>query len=474
MESFGDLSIGDSYTSGMEHVDEELVGISNLSISKNGPTLSPQLINRFMPHFPTSPSPLRNTFNFSGTKGDEEEDDRMEIDEVDNTSVEEYYNRESVLIATGVDDKSIVEEKPIVEEIEATPEDRQEQENNESKDQNIQENENVVSPHHSTVIKALLSPTNLGVAAATKVEGVVPLLPAKPSSQEISQSNTESQDITEYEEVEDEINSPMGNDKSRKFTNAFDSEIIKRELRSRSKYQPIQVSFNTHNYFYSDKDGVKTYPLTKPNNNGIDEFYDQNEAFKLPKPWSQNSHPASKASYALMSYLQLFLNAITSVVIFSFILSFIIALQKDLKSTWEQRKYELQYESESCQEQYTTNRCNQTPGLPALNEQCEMWKLCMSRNNDIFFRARSTLSAKLFGDIINSFIDPLNWKTLFVILCGIITWCFSSNFLLGFVRAKSYYGDGIKRYTESPPPPLQPTSPSPEASSKENSHLLKQ
>lgn len=61
MESFENLSIRDSFTSGMEHVDEELGGLSDLSISKQGPTLSPQLINRFMPHFPSSPSPLRNT-----------------------------------------------------------------------------------------------------------------------------------------------------------------------------------------------------------------------------------------------------------------------------------------------------------------------------------------------------------------------------------------------------------------------------
>ncbi|CAI4516390.1 BDM_1a_G0023960.mRNA.1.CDS.1 [Saccharomyces cerevisiae] len=471
MESFENLSIRDSFTSGMEHVDEELGGLSDLSISKQGPTLSPQLINRFMPHFPSSPSPLRNTLDFSAPKADEEEDDRMEIDEVDDTSFEEEYNNEPIETHTEAT------ENAVVEEIEATPEERQKQEKNESQDQSVEEVENIVSPHRSTVIKALLSPTDLGVAAATKVEGVVPLPPsANQDDNESSNNNAEGEDIIGNEEVEDEIKSSLGNHKSSQYANAFDSEIIKRELRSRSKYQPIQVSFNTHNYFYSDKDGIKTYSLTKPNHNRIDEFYDQNEAFKLPKPWSPNSHPASRASYALMSYLQLFLNAITTVMIFSFILSFIIALQKDLKSTWEQRKHELQYESRICQEQYLTNRCNQTPGLPALGEQCAIWKQCMDRNNDIFFRARSTLSAKLFGDIINSFIDPLNWKTLFVIFCGVITWCFSSNFLLGFVRAKSYYGNGIKTY----PLPSSPKSPTSEethssmTASGEDSHLLKQ
>lgn len=273
MESFENLSIGDSFTSGMEQVDDELVGLSDLSISKNGPTLSPQLINRFMPHFPSSPSPLRNTLDFDTIKGDEEEDDLMEIDEVDDAGFQDEYNQKPIESPVNAI------EKAIVEEIEATPEDPPKQEKIESQAQDVKAVENIVSPHHSTVIKALLSPTDLGVAAATKVEGVVTLSPsATQGSNKVSKSNSEGGDIIENEEVEDEINSSIGYNKSSKYTNAFDSEIIKRELRSRSKYQPIQVSFNTHNYFYSDEDGVKTYSLTKPKDNNIDDFYDQSEA----------------------------------------------------------------------------------------------------------------------------------------------------------------------------------------------------
>lgn len=212
MESFENLSIRDSFTSGMEHVDEELGGLSDLSISKQGPTLSPQLINRFMPHFPSSPSPLRNTLDFSAAKADEEEDDRMEIDEVDDTSFEEEYNNEPIETHTEAT------ENAVVEEIEATPEERQKQEKNESQDQSVEEVENIVSPHRSTVIKALLSPTDLGVAAATKVEGVVPLPPsANQDDNESSNNNAEGEDIIGNEEVEDEIKSSLGNHKSSQY-----------------------------------------------------------------------------------------------------------------------------------------------------------------------------------------------------------------------------------------------------------------
>ena len=198
MESFENLSIGDSFTSGMEQVDDELVGLSDLSISKNGPTLSPQLINRFMPHFPSSPSPLRNTLDFDTIKGDEEEDDLMEIDEVDDAGFQDEYNQKPIESPVNAI------EKAIVEEIEATPEDPPKQEKIESQAQDVKAVENIVSPHHSTVIKALLSPTDLGVAAATKVEGVVTLSPsATQGSNKVSKSNSEGGDIIENEEVED-------------------------------------------------------------------------------------------------------------------------------------------------------------------------------------------------------------------------------------------------------------------------------
>ena len=71
-----------------------------------------------MPHFPSSPSPLRNTLDFSAAKADEEEDDRMEIDEVDDTSFEEEYNNEPIETHTEAT------ENAVVEEIEATPEER--------------------------------------------------------------------------------------------------------------------------------------------------------------------------------------------------------------------------------------------------------------------------------------------------------------------------------------------------------------
>ncbi|AGO09921.1 AaceriAAL070Cp [[Ashbya] aceris (nom. inval.)] len=200
------------------------------------------------------------------------------------------------------------------------------------------------------------------------------------------------------------------------------------ELRRSFNSRPLQVQVNHHHYY----PGFAPYSAPAPHN-----------PYELPQPWSERSHPASKHTYAFTSYLQLALNVLTAFAISSFALSFFRALKTDLQSTWRHNKLELDYESQACRQSYEANLCDPATRVPALYEQCAQWEKCMSRDNNIFFRARSTLSARLVGDVINSFIEPLGWKALLSILIGLLIWCFSSNFILGFARAKSYYGSPL-------------------------------
>ncbi|CCH60134.1 hypothetical protein TBLA_0C03300 [Henningerozyma blattae CBS 6284] len=251
--------------------------------------------------------------------------------------------------------------------------------------------------------------------------------------------------------------------------NGFENEI-----RNRLNKEPLQISvnnyYNFNNWPYTNNNADSYYGNVHPNdmfNLPNSHNYDQynidsdpngtiTRKYILPFPWSRNSKPNSKNSYAIATYLQWCLNSITLLSIFSFLLSFLRAIKVDMSSTWEHTKLQLEYESTNCKVQYLTNLCDiNASKLPALTEKCKEWSICMGRNNDIFFRARSTLSARLFGDIINSFIEPIGWKALFVIFISLIIWCFSTNFLLGFARAKTYYGEEkeVKRIASKPSNP---------------------
>lgn len=169
------------------------------------------------------------------------------------------------------------------------------------------------------------------------------------------------------------------------------------------------------------------------------------EPYRLPVPWSSSCRPVSKNAYTFVSYLQLFLNFITVVVLFSFVTSLVRSLKTDITSSWNHKRLELEYESINCKNLYAINECT-LGDKPALLDQCQQWEQCMNRDNNLFFRARTTLGAQLFGEVINSFVEPIGWKALLVVMLGLAIWCFSSNFLLGYMRAKSYYGDATQQY----------------------------
>lgn len=433
MDQFGNLSLDDGFDRTIR--DEDIIGISNLSISDNVHKIPAQVLNRYMPHFPTSPSPLRNALTFVETLGDQ-----MDIDEEDAGVRNSENENEDVLQKDVLQEELLRNRTPQVtflvpdyghESQSSKREQLKAKQKEESIGDEVIHRDDKVKPQEqegdiansAAVLKALLSPTSLGVAAAAKIDGI-----SLPSQVTHEDKTTQDEDI---EEIEDPSSKGIAvND-------------MKEHLRSRSKLQPIHVSINNHHYYYPESKryfSSATPPVYQDARYNMEEpLMHQDAKYKLPLPWSSKSRPVSRGSYAFMSYLQLFLNCITVTAIFSFITSLIRTIKTDIKSIWEHRKLELDFQSSRCKVQYLSNKCD-IQGRPALQEQCQRWEQCMNRNNDIFFRARSTLSAKLFGEIINSFIEPIGWKALLVISMGMVVWCFCSNFLLGFARAKSYYG----------------------------------
>lgn len=423
MDGFGSLSIEDEFERSLN--EDELLGISNLSISDSNQKISAAILDKYRQHFPACPSPLRNSLNFV-----EAFSDQMDIDEEceeKTTEVivlekaiqteEEDFPRVSFQLPTNVKapvkPKKPRRKKDIAEEMKPKMDSAEEE-----------------SVKSTNVIKALMSPTSLGIAAATKIDGI-------PIDYSIDKENETKKELDKA-------------GTSAVTSTGWDAGNLKEELRTRSRSQPIHVSINNHHHYYADQGGYYSQPVPSPSIYKQDSYDRQDRPlqgygrFQLPDPWSEKSQPVSKNSYAIITYLQLFLNCITITAIFSFLTSLIRTLRKDIKSTWEHRKLELDYESSLCRNQYLLNECN-IGVRPALQEQCQQWGLCMDRNNDIFFRARTTLSAKLFGEIINSFIEPIGWKALSVIIISLVIWCFCSNFILGFARAKSYYGDPTRQ-----------------------------
>ncbi|CAR29783.1 hypothetical protein ZYGR_0AD04670 [Zygosaccharomyces rouxii] len=436
MDKFGKLSIDDELDRTIR--EEDLVRLSNLSISDEIGRMSPQVFTKYMPHSPVCPSPLRHAMQLDPLG------DKMDVDEL----IDEEANAEGE--GEGVDTRIVQRSQDILEEgdmqrdvQEASPtpsptkqvsKEKSSQDNNTAKNHDDVMKEEVSeldesdskedeeSVHRGAVIRALLSPTSLGVAAAAKIDGIPiesPAQASKPAPKEVLNTDRKASDAN---------------------VTGIDFTDLKDELRWRSRSQPIQVSINHHHY-YPNTDGYR--PFVQDWSRPVESEYD--EPYKLPVPWSSNCKPVSKNSYTFVSYLQLFLNFITVVVLFSFVTSLVRSLKTDITSSWNHKRLELEYESINCKNLYAINECT-LRNKPALQGQCEQWERCMNKDNDLFFRARTTLGARLFGEVINSFVEPIGWKALLVVMLGLAIWCFSSNFLLGYMRAKSYYGDANQQY----------------------------
>ena len=63
-----------------------------------------------------------------------------------------------------------------------------------------------------------------------------------------------------------------------------------------------------------------------------------------------------------------------------------------------------------CSKEYLENRCAPTTRVPAMEKACIAWEKCMNRDPTVVGRAR--VSAETFAEIINSFIEPISYKTM--------------------------------------------------------------
>ena len=402
MDEFNALSLNSTIQDDILE-ESDLLAISNLSISEKKP-IAEDLISKFLPYSPPCPSPLRSTVSIPESCLS----DKMDIDE-------EYDNSLNVNTIPG--NKS---NEDIIEEIET-------------------EDEDDTNREQKGLIKALLSPTSLGIALATRdLNKNEQDEDHKQLGQQNEQEESKDVPVTITDKLPTEPTEEKTSAESISSSNEGSQNVSGLQTPERQK-RPWQINIQNHHHYYmvTDANG-EPYKYTPPIEE-VEQAENENEN-QLPVPWSSKSRPASKASYAFTTYLQMALNTLTVMIICSTITAFAKSVRTDIRATWEHQKLELDYESAKCKVQYLANHCADNEVVPALYDQCNEWARCMSRDNKIYFRARTSLGAKLFAEIVNSLIEPLGWKTLLVILLTLAIWCFSSNFVLGFMRAKSYYG----------------------------------
>ncbi|KAG4304836.1 hypothetical protein PORY_001889 [Pneumocystis oryctolagi] len=112
-----------------------------------------------------------------------------------------------------------------------------------------------------------------------------------------------------------------------------------------------------------------------------------------------------------------------------------LTIQRDVDQKVEEYSAEILQEMSLCSKEYSENRCSPDHRVPAMERACITWEKCMNRDPTVVGRAK--VSAETFAEIINSFIDPISYKTMIFCILIVFGSVFVSNFAFGFFRAKS-------------------------------------
>ncbi|KAL7425157.1 hypothetical protein Q5752_000845 [Cryptotrichosporon argae] len=175
---------------------------------------------------------------------------------------------------------------------------------------------------------------------------------------------------------------------------------------------------------------------------------EHNYNFHMPAPAVRhNEIPA-----ILLGYVQLLFNASLVVGFLYVALQFVLAVRRDVHDRIEEYSVEILQEIAGCTNAYLTNRCDPTLRVPAMEAACSAWEICMNRDPTVVGRAR--VGAETFAGVINSFVEPISWKTMGFTLVTLTFLVVLTNSALFNLRAKHQAGP------PAPAPPAPPAYPS--------------
>ncbi|KAK4697785.1 hypothetical protein P7C71_g358, partial [Lecanoromycetidae sp. Uapishka_2] len=145
-----------------------------------------------------------------------------------------------------------------------------------------------------------------------------------------------------------------------------------------------------------------------------------------------DAHPNLPST--LSYYVQFFLNCF-----FAFCLMYVLygvysTISNDIDEKVMMESSEIFAEMAACAHEFQANRCERHTRVPAMETVCNNWEKCMQR--DPYKVGRSRLSAGMFAEIFNSFIEPISLKAI-IVSVSVIVGCFAvNNLTFGLLRAK--------------------------------------
>lgn len=121
-----------------------------------------------------------------------------------------------------------------------------------------------------------------------------------------------------------------------------------------------------------------------------------------------DAHPG--LPHTLSYYVQFLLNFFLALCVMYVLYGIFSTISNDITERAMMESSEILAEMAVCAREFTENKCERDSRVPATETVCNSWEKCMQR--DPYKVGRSRLSAGLFAEIVNSFIEPISLKTI--------------------------------------------------------------
>lgn len=112
----------------------------------------------------------------------------------------------------------------------------------------------------------------------------------------------------------------------------------------------------------------------------------------------------------LSIYVQFFLNCFLAFCLMYVLYGAYSSIIHDIDEKAMMESSEIFAEIAVCAREFKENRCERDTRVPAMEIVCNNWEKCMQR--DPYQVGRSRLSAGMFAEIFNSFIEPISIKAI--------------------------------------------------------------
>jgi len=191
-------------------------------------------------------------------------------------------------------------------------------------------------------------------------------------------------------------------------------KIQKTKPREEVLWQGVLLDFQSmmYNLMYFAKHNT-------PSENEQKIIHDKPLAVPGPKQPPQVIHekpfPVSKPPKDTFEYFRLGFAFVALGCILALVLVCAYTLHCDVQRKLQLSAKEASIEIEQCAQNYLENKCDPQERVPFANDYCREMEKCMSRD-PYEVTLSSSLGAMLLAEVLNSFVEPLTFKTLSFLL----------------------------------------------------------